>query len=49
MRQKGKMFLDENGEPSAAFMAQLFDGITPRQLDTAITTLLQLDENLKKM
>lgn len=47
--EKAMEFSRQYDQPSQEFMAQLFSGIDPQQLQVAIQTLLQLDENLKKM
>lgn len=47
--EKAMIFAQQYDQPSQDFMKQLFSGIDPKQLETAVHTLLQLDENLKKM
>lgn len=49
MTDKAIAFLKKYDQPSKEFVEQLFDGITPEQLEVTVLTLLKLDANLHKI
>lgn len=49
MTQKVKEFDDVYAEPSELFMKQLYRGVDMQKLQVTIETLMQLDDNLKKL
>lgn len=47
--EKAREFEKAHDQPSAAFMQQLFAGVSPEALETTIKTILQLDQNLENL
>lgn len=49
LTEKTREFSEKNDEPSKKFMNQMFAGIEQKDLEVTVKTIMQLDEQLKKM